>query len=133
MFEIRDFIIKASCSSLVVIAWHRLTLPLATLKSVLRQKERQPLVFSHEHFSKGTVFSIIFIDDYLSELEMGPGQTFLTWVRSIFLWLGLGQPSMVWVWKISPSVLSQIIRCYDQWAMGTLVFHSRQKDFNSSL
>jgi len=34
---------------------------------------------------------------------MGPEQNFLTWDGSIFLWLGLGpgQPSLVWVWKIS--------------------------------
>jgi len=34
---------------------------------------------------------------------MGPGQKFLTWLGSgHFLWLGLGQPLMVWVRKISP-------------------------------
>jgi len=36
---------------------------------------------------------------------MGPAQNLLTWVGSIFCCLGqvgLGQPSLVWVWKISP-------------------------------
>jgi len=32
------------------------------------------------------------------ELVMGPGPKFLVWVGSIFLLLGSGQPSLVWIW-----------------------------------
>jgi len=44
---------------------------------------------------------------YISLLVMGLGQNFLTWVGSGWvdsLWLGSGQPFMVWdcIWKISP-------------------------------
>jgi len=51
--------------------------------------------------SQGNVAMVGYSDGSGSK-QFGPG-----WVN--FLWLGLGQPSMVWVWKISP----RNVKCFN--------------------
>jgi len=58
--------------------------------------------------SQGNVAMVGYSDGSGSK-QFGPG-----WVN--FLWLGLGQPSMVWVWKISP----RNVKCFN-------FFHFRSK------